>query len=288
MRLLREREHETAYIREYHSRLRPGSHHLLNYVQPTTGSVHISDGPEACNQSQNFRNLFGATSAKMDVYGNPGPENEGTATQLGPKQQVVMQLHVINTTPHPILREAWANFRYTPKSTVTQLADPIQFLGGVAMSVPVGQTVVNHGTATVPSNAAPDFRLILAIPHYHAHTSNFKVWATRNGVRELVLETFSPLDVPDEPHLWQFASTVNNDAPDEATKTSGAHSGILHLAPGDTIDWECTQTNDGIGANGQRFTTPLQFTEQAYTGEMCNLFGEYAPSIGDAWNAFGL
>jgi hypothetical protein len=281
---------ETAYIQEYHSRLRPGSHHLLNYVQPTNGApVHISTAPEACSQPLNFRMLFGATSSKMDVTrASPGPENDGLAVQLGPKQQVVLQLHVINATNQPILREAWANFRYADPSQVTQLADPIQFAGGLISSIPVGETVINSGTAAVPANAAPDFRLVAAIPHFHAHTTDFKVYATRAGVRQLILEQFGTLDIPYEPYLVQYNSTTQNTLPNEATRTRGAYSGILHLQPGDTIDWECTQTNDGIGANGTRFTTPLQFTEQAYTGEMCSLFGLYAPTIGDSWTAIGL
>jgi hypothetical protein len=282
---------DTAYIQEYHSRLRPGSHHLLNYVQPVAngGVPRTSTAPEACNQNQNFRMLFGATSQVMDVSkAAPGPENEGVAVQLGPKQQVAMQLHVINATSAPILREAWANFRYADKSTVTELADPIQFMAGVVSSIPVGETVINSGTATVPANAGPDFRLLAAIPHIHAHTTKFTVYKTIGGVRELLLEQFGTLDIPTEPHIVYFDSTVTNPPANEATHQDGAYTGIVHLAPGDTIDWECTQTNDGIGANGVKFTTPLQFTEQAYVGEMCNLFGLYSPTTGGSWSAFGL
>jgi hypothetical protein len=282
---------ETAYIQEYHSRLRPGSHHLLNYVQPTMNgaSPRTSTGPEACNQNQNFRMLFGATSQVMDVSrAAPGPENEGVAVQLGPRQQVAMQLHVINATSKPILREAWANFRYADKSTVTELADPIQFMAGVVSSINVGHTVINAGTATVPAGAGPDFRLLAAIPHIHAHTTRFTAWKTVGGVKELLLEQFGTLDIPTEPHIVYFDSTVTNPAVNETTHQDGAFSGIVHLAPGDTIDWECEQTNDGIGANGVHFTTPLQFTEQAYTGEMCNLFGLYSPTTGGSWTAIGL
>ncbi|MGH7436978.1 MAG: hypothetical protein ACRENE_14995, partial [Polyangiaceae bacterium] len=183
-----------AYIQEYHSRLRPGSHHLLNYTQPTTNGAapRTSTGPEACNQNQNFRMLFGATSAIMDVaHTSPGPENEGLAVQLDANQQVVLQLHVINATSAPILREAWANFRYADPKGVTELGDPIQFTAGVISSISVGETVINKGTATVPSNAAPDFRLVAAIPHYHAHTTKFVVYKTINGQRSLLLAQYN-------------------------------------------------------------------------------------------------
>src|SRR5258708_2602491 len=161
-------------------------------------------------------------------------------------------------------------------------------MAGVVSAIPVGETVINSGTATVPANAAPDFRLVAAIPHYHAHTTDFKVYKTTGGVKTLILEQFGTLGTPTEPTLVEYNSTTTNTPPNEATRTPGGFSGIVHLQPGDTIDWQCTQTNDGIGANGATFTTPLQFTEQVYTGEMCNLFGFYAPTTGTSWGAFGL
>jgi hypothetical protein len=282
---------KTAYIMEYHSRLRPGSHHLLNYVQPTANGAapRTSIGPEPCNQNQNFRMLFGATSAVMDVArASPGAENEGVAVQLDAKQQVVLQLHVINASSAPILREAWANFRYADPRTVTELADPIQFTAGVVSNIPVGTSVINRGSASVPSSAAPDFRLVAAIPHYHAHTTKFVAYKTINGKRELLLAQYNTLGHVAEPTLVAFDSATQNPVADDTTQTDGAFTGIVHMAPGDTIDWECTQTNDGIGPNGTTFTTSLQFTEQVYTGEMCNLFGLYAPTTGGSWSGFGL
>jgi hypothetical protein len=276
---------------EYHSRLRPGSHHLLNYVQPTTNGAApmTTDGPVACNMGANFRMLFGATSAVMDVARtSPGAENQGLAVQLDPKQQVVLQLHVINVGSTPILREAWANFRYADPKTVTELGDPIQFTAGVVSNIPVGTTVINKGTATVPPSAAPDFRLVAAIPHYHAHTTKFVAYKTINGKRDLLLAQYNTLDHVAEPTIVSFDSATQNPVADDATQTDGAYSGIVHMAPGDTIDWECTQTNDGIGADGKTFSTSLQFTEQVYLGEMCNLFGLYAPTTGGSWSGFGL
>jgi hypothetical protein len=264
------------YFNEYHSRLRPGSHHMLLYIQ----NQQVPEGvPSACNQTLS-RNLFGATSPTMDASVNMSnaPEDEGLAVRIPPKQQVVMQMHVINVGTAPILREGWANIMYTDKAHAKIIGDPIYFLGGLSMSIPVGQTVLNHGTATVPANADPNFRLLLAIPHYHAHTTRFTAYKTINGVKEVLLEEYGKLGVPTDPQLIAFDSRTKNPAPDRTTQTPGAFSGDVYMKPGDTIDWECEQTNDGIGIEGQKFTTPLQFTEQVYNGEMCNLFGMYAPS----------
>jgi hypothetical protein len=274
-----------VYFNAYHSRLRPGSHHMLLYLQNNTVP---EGGPSACNQGLS-RNLFGATTPTMDAAGlSNAPENDGLAVKIAPHQQVAMQMHVINVGSTPILREGWANVMYVDKSRVKVLGDPIFFTGGISMSIPVGQTVLNHGTATVPSNAAPDFRLVMAIPHVHAHTTRVTAYATIGGVKQKILEQYGQLHVLTETKLTYFDSKTQNLAPDPATQTPGAYSGDLYMKPGDTIDWECEQTNDGIGANGVTFTTPLQFTEQAYTGEMCNLFGMYAPTTGSVWNGFGL
>jgi len=264
------------YFNEYHSRLRPGSHHMLLYIQ----STQVADGgPGPCNQVLS-RNLFGATSPTMDVTNDSNaPENDGMASRIPPHQQVVMQMHVINTGSKPILREGWANIVFTDKANVKTIADPIFFLAGVAMSVQPGQTVTNHGTATVPNNAAPDFRLAVAIPHYHAHTTRFTAYKVTGGVKTPILEQYGTLGVAGDPELVHFDSVTKNNPIDTSKGVPGAYSGDVYLKPGDQIQWECVQTNDGKGINGAPLTTPLQFTEQAYTGEMCNLFGMYAPSL---------
>ncbi len=152
--------------------------------------------------------------------------------------------------------------------------------------------MLNQGTAKVPANAGSDFRLVLAIPHYHGHTTRFTAYKTINGVKELLLEQYGVLDVPGDPQLITFDSKTTNPTPNRTTQTPGAYSGDVYMKPGDSIEWECEQTNDGIGLNGEKFTTPLTFTEQAYLGEMCNLFGMYAPSTaptGDGtWESINL
>jgi hypothetical protein len=50
------------------------------------------------------------------------------------------------------------------------------------------------------------------------------------------------------------------------------------MSPGDTIDWECDITNDNVAGG-------LQFANAVYTGEMCNMFGMYAPTYGQPWQA---
>ncbi len=247
---------DTVYFDSYHSRMRSGSHHMLLYIQDSSGpslgdngQVSLkaapiaetgSNGPADCNQGLSTRNLFGAQTATLDVdqLTAGAAENNGLAVQIPPAQQGVLQAHFINATSKPILREVWANVLYVDKSQVTQLGDPIFFLGGLGMNVAMGQSQAITGTATVPSGVAPDFRLVIGTGHYHAHTTQFTAWATVNGQKEQIIQEYGILGVAPEPKTWYFDSAQTNEAPDPATQTSGAASGILHMQPGDTISWE--------------------------------------------------
>jgi len=268
---------------------------MLLYIQSSSGGPSLGDnggvslssapimetgsnGPTACNQGLSFRMLFGAQTANLDIDGltTGAPENEGLAVTIPPKQQGVMQAHFINATSKPILREVWANIVYTPASAVTQVGDPISFIAGVNMNVPMGQSQAILGSATVPENVAPDFRLVMGTGHYHAHTTEFTAWATIGGQKQQIIQEFGILGVAPEPRSWYFDSAKQNPAPDPATQTAGSASGILHMQPGDTITWECDVTNNNVPGG-------IQFANAVYTGEMCNMFGMYAPSFGQPW-----
>ena len=271
-----------VYFNEYHSRMRPGSHHMLLYIQtaalPETGPT---DAPGTCSLAGELQttNLFGAQTATLDVKGlSAAPENAGLAVRIPAKQQGIMQVHFINTGTKPILREAWANVMYVDKSKVTQLGNPIFFIAGTTMDVSKGQTVTIHGTAAVPDTADPDFRLIAATPHYHTHTSRFTVTATISGETETILDNFPVMHTLPEPQLVPYDSVEKNPVPDVSARSNGASSGIVHVQPGDRIDWYCTVTNDDQ-------PNPITFANAVYTGEMCNLFGLYGPTIGGPWQA---
>jgi hypothetical protein len=258
-----------VFFRQYHARMRPGSHHMLLYLQDTRRAE--SPGPEGCQQGLDTRNIFGSQTLTLDV-GNvvSGPENDGLAIKLEPNQQGVVQMHFINTSNVPMLREGWANLVYIDKSEVKQLGDPIFWLGGLGMRVPPGATQIIKGTATAP---ADNIRLVGATGHFHANTVRFSAWKTIAGKRELLMEDFDWHD----PTLVRFDSVTQNDAPDPIAKKAGGFSGIVALNQGDTVDWECEIVNtSGV---------TLTFGNEVYTKEMCNVFGLYAPTTGSAWRA---
>jgi hypothetical protein len=267
-----------VYFNEYHSRMRPGSHHMLLYIQDNKVTETGKNGPANCNQGLS-RNLFGAQTPTLDTVGNAdgAPENVGGAVRIPAHQQGVMQLHFINAGKTDMLREGWANVIYIDKSKVTQLGDPIFFIAGVTMNVKMGETTVIHGTAKVPADAAPDFRLVSATPHYHTHTTRFTAYATIGGQKQKILEDYGKLGVLPEPKLYQYDSVMKNNPPNPAARVNGAASGILAMRPGDTIDWECEIQNNNVPQG-------ITFQNAVYTGEMCNLFGVYSPTDGSAWS----
>jgi hypothetical protein len=289
----------TVYFNAYHARMRPGSHHMLLFIESqnsqTAGLNAIlggaatmgkftptgNQGPDAnCNPGIGTRNLFGAqtpiTDANALVEG--AAEDEGIAVEIPPKQNMTIQAHFINATSAPILREVWANILFTPKDQVTQLGDPIFFIGGVGMNVPMGSSQVITGYADVPTGVSPDFRLVIGTGHYHSHTTEFKAWKTQNGVKTPLIHDYNTLGHAPDPTTWFFASAVHNPEPSDVSGVSGAYSGIVHLQPGDQISWECDVTNNDQAAG-------LQFGNYVYKAEMCNMFGLYAPSIGKAWQS---
>lgn len=277
-----------VYVNEYHGRMRPGSHHMLVYVIDGA-DIPTNMTPGSCNQGLNDRMLLGAQTEKIDIAASQShaPENVGLAEKVPANSQLVMQLHFFNSSDQPKLREAWANVMYADPSTITQFSDPIYFIGGIGMNIPPGATQVLKGVATVPtqnSDGSPidSVRLIKGTGHYHAHTVRFTAYSVIGGVRELLLEDYDWHD----PTMFQFDSVLQNTPPNPTAKIAGAATGVKNFKPGDSIEWECEVVNttdqpgDGAGA-----PTNLTFANEVYTGEMCNMFGLYAPSMGAAWAA---
>jgi hypothetical protein len=277
-----------VYFNEYHSRMRPGSHHMLLYIQPISGTAPItSTAPTACNQGAQTRNLFGAQTAVMDVTALAGaaPEDDGLAVKIPATQQAVMQLHFINAGTTPILREGWANILYTDPAKVKILGDPIFFIAGVRMSIPMGTTQTLTGSATVPQNADPKFRLVIGTGHYHTHTTRFTAWSIIGGQKQVIIDEFNPLGHLPEPGNWFYTSTRTNPTPNATSMVSGGHTGTLYMKPGDQIQWQCEVTNNNVSSNSPApYNAPsITFANAVYTGEMCNMFGLYAPTNGGPW-----
>jgi hypothetical protein len=229
------------YWRQY--RMRPGSHHLII----TAGSA-LGAG----------RRLGGSSNLAKD---NPeggviAPENEGIGMQLSAKTAISNSLHYFNFTDKPIIKEVWVNFWYRDKADVTQ--PTIEVFSMLGMGIAPGQHIIKHGSCPITQAG----RMLTTYGHVHSHDKRFSVWRTRGGQKTLVHEAYNWED----PNVSEFSSTVMNPTLDPADKKDGGFSGVLDLAAGDSVDFECDIVND------TNFTFVGQ--NEAMNDEMCIMIGD--------------
>jgi hypothetical protein len=189
-----------------------------------------------------------------------------------PPRPIAMNWHFVNTGDKPLLQEIWVNFIYIDESKVTQFVKPIEWLGGLTMSIPPQA----HTTLQSPAGsckAPEDLRVGMFIGHVHANT--VRITTTLNDSQML----FEDYDWK-EPTEWRFRRDVQNPTPDATSKKGGAYSGFLHVTTADTFHWECEVQN--------KSDVTLHFGNHVYTSEMCNVFGFYFSPNRDApnWNCY--
>lgn len=256
-----------VFVDTYHARLRPGSHHMITYTQPTARDD--STYPEDCAQDADFTFLVGATTPITDIgvdNANRAPEDAGLALKIPGRSQVAVQMHYVNVTNKPILKEGWINVIYTPPDHVRELVGPVTWLGGLAMAIPPKTTQIIEAGGASCTTADRDLRIVQLVGHAHANTTRISAFIKRAGDtnRTLLYETYDWQD----PGYLKYNTIVENPAPDPKTGMLGGWSGPLVAHPGDELSWECEVHNDWDSIT-------LTFSNQAYTGEMCNIFGVY-------------
>jgi hypothetical protein len=125
------------------------------------------------------------------------------------------------------------------------------------------ETPIEPGTDKVYQYECPvtgNGRILELLGHYHAHGVRFTASIKRKaGNMEKIFEMYDYED----PAGFAYNSVTTN--PPFSANTAGAFSGILEVQAGDVLAWECHIINDS--------DTPLRYTNEVKTGEMCNLWG---------------
>lgn len=281
---------EERYIAEEHTRLRSGTHHMIVWGSHQEVANPPADGTlldSGCQVELNYIFFTGAQAALGPEGGvqdipipgakaeNP-PENEGLASKILPHSSVGMEMHYINTTDKPLLKEAWINEIYTPEDEVKQIMDPIFFIGGLGMNVqPKSQEIVKAGPCEQPPDTSEPVRVLGITAHAHSHTHRMSAYINHaDGTSDLIYESYTW----EEPLNAQFDSVHEHPEPGNGM-VDGAYSGIMTLDPGDTFSWECDVRNNDLDI-------PLVFANKADTAEMCNIFGFMTPGVGGNWGCF--
>jgi Copper type II ascorbate-dependent monooxygenase, C-terminal domain len=236
-----------------------------------------STGPASCSIFDNLgtRWLLGSQDPQIDlsVTGSTmippeeGDPDYGLGQRIKAHTPVRLDMHYINSTSEPLLKEGWVYLEYVDQSEILNLVDMITFFQG-AINVPP------HGTSETAKGACPvpNTRYVgLVTGHFHQNGTRFSVWRRdKAGLDTLIYETY---DWEDPGNLW-YRDKQQNPVPDPNTLSHGGWSGFLKVEPGEQIVYQCA------------FANP---TDQTITlgelggDQMCNVFGMYYPSDGNVW-----
>jgi hypothetical protein len=238
------------YYRQF--RMRPGSHHMIVTAGGSAGS-----GTDAGFGGR--RIATSNSSVDSPVGGKIAPENEGVGIPLTANSSLNVSLHSINVTDQPIVREIWVNFWYRDPADVTETAQQLFATGDPTFVVQPGQdTILGPYSCDIQAEG----RMLWFYGHRHANNKRFSAWRVRGAQRDLFYEGLHW----EEPLLLEYTSTIDNPVPDRNAGIEGGWSGILDVLPGDKLEWECHVVNN--------LDTPLRFTNNTYTGEMCIMDAE--------------
>jgi hypothetical protein len=234
------------YYRQY--RMRPGTHHN---IIGTTATSAFDMGRRLA-----ITNHLVEDNPKAGV---PAPENEGVGIPLGPHTPLLVDMHSINTTDRPILREAWVNFWYRDAAEVTEPVQEMAQAGDVDFAIaPHTDTMLGPFRCSVIGEG----RMLWMYGHRHANNVRFSAWRVRGEERLPIYEAYDWAD----PLVLEYSSNVQNPRSDRDKGVEGGYSGVLDLQRGDQLEWECHVINKTDGT--------LRFVNENFTGEMCILDAE--------------
>lgn len=276
---------EFNFYRNY-PRMRAGSHHMIVSADAKAAQLEAwrpggagglfagTSLPGAQRPDENNPKTFEKPAEDAGYYGVM-PGNTG----------ITFDMHHFNSTDVTILKEAWTNVWFEDDATkrVSGILG-LDFIQVATMNIAPGTTIDYHYTMSVPERV----RIVSLFGHRHAWTSNFSAWIEKPGAEDKIL--YQSFDWFDEP-TYRYDSLTTNPTPNHTTLTDGAASGVTWLEPGENLHFNCRiqYTDERSLAVNAPFTPVenpkgnLRFANEAFTAEMCILFGQTAE--GPALNA---
>jgi hypothetical protein len=262
------------YYRNY-ARMRPGSHHMIVSVQTAAGTPEAW-GPATMTGLTGGVSLPGAQRPDENAPKSLDKpmEDKGLFAKLPANPAIVFNMHHFNASGKTILKEAWTNLWWESDATIETHGilglDVGQVIG---LAVPPGTVQDLHYSW----NITQPIRLIDVFGHRHAWTSNFSAWIDEGGKQEIIYQSFKWLDEP----TYRYDSMTMNPPPKPEAKTDGASSGLRMLMPGQKLHFNCHIEFTDARAQSEGGPMPaqvgtLRFANEAFTAEMCILFGSTA------------
>lgn len=259
------------------SRMRGGSHHMIPSTTATPGTG--TWGPGGADGLFTGTGFPGAQRPDENTPQSPviPKEDDGLYRQFPANATVTYNMHHFNSTDKDILKEVWQNLWWTDnaKTLVSQLTGlPVTQVAGVFANP--GEIVDMHYASTVPGPA----RVLDLFGHRHAWTTSFTAWVESAGKTEIVYQSLNWFDEP----TYTYNSEAKNPTPAPEKRSDGGHTGVLMLAAGDKLHFNCHIEYTDERAMSENSPVkpaengPLRFANQAFNAEMCILFGS---SVGD-------
>lgn len=231
----------------FHSEMAGTSHHLNVYK-----FLSDVDEPVTAEQAEVHDCQPGSEQLSGDaayIFGSATPERTvdmpaGVAFHLAPQQRIILEQHVINSTPDVI--QGGVSFEMSKpvsEGTIEHYADVIWFANWTFLIPPNQETdVTNH--CTVPYGV----EVFGLMSHTHALGSHFSIEQWSEGGTE---------------HLY--------DSEDWAHPLYQEHDPTLSVAAGEGFQWTCTWNNT---------TDATVFPGKNSTDEMCMTFAYAYPTEG--------
>jgi hypothetical protein len=257
------------YYRAY-ARMRPGSHHMIVASEMSgTAETWAQGGPSfLALQLPGAQRPDENTPKSLE---KPA-EDKGLYNKLPAMAPAVFNMHHFNASGQTILKETWTNLWWESDATIE--LKPIfglEFGQTSGLAVQPGQTVDLHYSWDVTQ----PFRWVTAFGHRHAWTTNFSSWIENpDGKLDIV---YRSLDWFDEP-TYRYDSVTMNPTTAAGQNNDGAISGMLMLKAGQKIHFNChiVYTDERAKSEGAPMPATigtLRFANEAFTAEMCILFG---------------
>jgi hypothetical protein len=264
---------EKLYYRNS-ARMRPGSHHMIVTAGGSGGQTEVwAPGAPGFLSGKNVPGAQRPDENNPKTIAKP-PEDEGLFMRIPANPNVTFNLHHFNATSDVILKEMWTNM-WWEDDTRKEVLDMFGLEFGqtaTLQNVAPGDVVDLHYSWSIGS----PFRVVQLFGHRHVWTTTFSAWVEDSAGKQTLV--YDSMDWFDEP-TYRYDSLTKNPEAMPATKQDGAFSGILNIEPGSKLHFNCHIEYTDERAVQEDAPMPatignLKFANEAFTAEMCILFGQ--------------
>lgn len=198
-----------AYLHEFAPLIPLGTHHTVLSVHP---AGEAPDGVVSCGADVSGRQIYGA-GVGTDEWALP----DGIATQVHAGEQMLLNLHLFNSSDKPLEGRSGVKVRTMDEADVKHLAEGV-LAGPLMLDIPPGGPTKQSGQCTLEQ----DSTIISVGPHMHQLGVHMRVVAHSSVAGDVMIF--------DGPYAFDSQQRYPVD--------------FVEMKAGDAIQVECTYQND--------------------------------------------